>query len=320
MIWIKQSFIYGPGEKAYGEPAWMKTHAQVPTALVEGDRIRIYITVRPEQQTSMVTFIDVALDDPARVLYVHKEPILALGAPGTFDEFGIMPAAVVRNGDEVWLYTTGWQRGQTVPYLNAIGLAVSKDGGVTFSKPFAGPVLSTTHLEPFSTMSPSIVKQGDSWQMWYGSGVDWVKVGNKFEPLYYIYYARSRDGVVWERPGICCIPGARPGEATTRPCVIVDEGRYHMWFSYRGSADFRGGHGSYRIGYASSDDGLAWQRDDSKAGIDVSPSGWDSEMVAYPNIVDTAYGRFLFYNGNDFGSGGFGYASMDQPINRTVRS
>ncbi len=310
MNWVKQSFIYGPGAKAHGEPPWMKSHAQVPTALVCEDRIRIYITVRPEQRTSLVTFIDVALDDPSRVLYVHKEPILPLGAPGTFDEFGIMPAAVVRHGGEIWLYTTGWQRGQTVPYLNAIGLAVSRDGGVTFSRPFAGPVLSTTHLEPFSTMSPSIIKREGVWQMWYGSGVDWVKAGEKYEPLYTIYYAHSRDGVVWERPGICCIPGASGQEATTRPCVLWEDGRYHMWFSYRGSADFRGGRGSYRIGYASSTDGQSWQRDDSKAGIDVSKEGWDAEMVAYPNIVDTPYGRYLFYNGNDFGSGGFGYATM----------
>lgn len=304
MAWEKRGFIYGVSQEA----DWMKSYAQVPTALLLEDRIRIYITVRPEQKTSMVTFVDVDIHDPKKVLYVHKEPILPLGKPGTFDEFGIMPAAVLNVGNEVWLYTTGWQRGQTVPYLNAVGLAISKDGGKTFIRPYEGPVLSITRDEPFSSMSPSIVKRGNKWEMWYGSGVDWVKTGDKYEPLYYIYYAYSENGLDWVRPNICCMPGATAGEATTRPAVIVDNGIYHMWFSYRGSHDFRGGAGSYRIGYASSTDGKIWKRDDSKAGIPVSDEGWDSQMVAYPNIIDTPGGRYMFYNGNDFGAHGFGYA------------
>jgi hypothetical protein len=31
-------------------------------------------------------------------------------------------------------------------------------------------------------------------------------------------------------------------------------------------------------------------------------------MIAYPHVVDTGYGRYLFYNGNGFGAAGFGYA------------
>ncbi|MGE0753993.1 MAG: hypothetical protein AB7L92_02405 [Alphaproteobacteria bacterium] len=304
MTWEKRGFIYGPKHEA----DWMRSYAQVPTALVLDDRIRVYITVRPEQKTSMVTFVDMDIHDPQKVLYVHKEPILPLGSPGTFDEFGIMPAAVERVGSEVWLYTTGWQRGQTVPYLNAVGLAVSKDGGKTFHKPYPGPVLSITKNEPFSSMSPSIVRRGKNWEMWYGSGVDWIEMNGKYEPLYYIYYAHSDNGIDWQRPGICCIAGSQPGEATTRPGVIFDEGEYRMWFSYRGSHDFRGGAGSYRIGYASSTDGKTWVRDDSKSGIYPSDEGWDSQMIAYPNIVDTHAGRYMFYNGNDFGAHGFGYA------------
>lgn len=305
MSWEKQGFIYGPKHEA----PWMRSYAQVPTALLLDDRIRVYVTVRPEQKTSMVTFVDLDIYDPQKVLYVHKKPILHLGKPGTFDEFGIMPAAVEKVNGEVWLYTTGWQRGQTVPYLNAVGLTVSKDGGKTFTRPYQGPVLSITKDEPFSSMSPSVIRRNGKWEMWYGSGVDWIEVNGKFEPLYYIYYAQSANGIDWMRPGICCIPGSGPGEATTRPSVIFEDGEYKMWFSFRGSHDFRnGGDGSYRIGYACSKDGKSWKRDDSMAGIAPSKDGWDSQMVAYPNIIDTPGGRYMFYNGNDFGAHGFGYA------------
>jgi hypothetical protein len=305
MHWKKKGLIYGPS----GEAPWMKSHAQIPTALVLDDRIRVYITVRPEQKTSLTTFVDLDIENPAKVLYVHKKPILPLGGPGTFDEFGMMPSAALRVGNEIWLYTIGWQRGQTVPYLNAIGLVISKDNGMTFERPFKGPVLDRTPFEPYSTMSPCVLRDGDLWRMWYGSGVDWVEINGKYEPIYYIKYAYSSDGLKWERPGNDCIPVKTPDEASTRPTVIYENELYHMLFSYRGSQDFRGGKDGYRLGYATSHDGVLWQRNDANTGITLGNHGeWDSEMMAYPAIVDTPSNRFLFYNGNQFGRAGFGYA------------
>lgn len=305
MPWIDKTFVWAPA----GQAGWMNSHGQVPTALVKDDRVRVYVTVRPKQTVSLMTFVDLDIRDLTKVLYVHEEPLLPLGKPGTFDEFGIMPAAVVRVGEQVWMYTTGWIRGHTVPYLNAIGLAVSDDGGRTFHRPYEGPVLGRTKDEPYSTMSPTILQRDGRWHMWYSSGVDWVEVNGKYEPIYLIKYAHSVDGIDWERPNILCVPPATPREANTRPCVIHSDGLYHMWFSYRHSEDFRGGTGSYRIGYSSSPDGVTWTRDDSRAGIAPSAEGWDSEMVCYPNVVDLPDGRrIMFYNGNDFGSGGFGYA------------
>lgn len=304
MAWEKRGFIYKPS----GEAEWMKSHAQVPTALLLEDRIRIYITVRPEQQLSLITFIDVDIKDPTKILYVHKEPLLELGKPGTFDEFGTMCSMVMHVEDEVWLYYNGWQRGATVPYINAVGLAISKDGGKTFKRAFDGPVLTVTPNEPYSAMSPSIIRQGDTWHMWHGSGTGWVEVEGKYEPLYCIYYSHSQDGINWQRPNICCIPPLHAEEANSRPSVVYENGIYHMWFSYRDSRNFRLGDGSYRIGYASSQDGINWQRDDSKAGIKKSTEGWDSVMATYPNILTTPHGRYMFYNGNGFGESGFGYA------------
>lgn len=303
-MWEKRGFIYKPNREA----PWMQSHAQSPTAYVMTDRIRIFITVRPRQNLSLITFVDVALDDPSRILQVNTEPLLPLGDPGTFDEFGMTPSAVTRVGDELWLYYTGWQRGQTVSFINGIGVAVSLDEGRTFHRRYRGPVLSITENEPFSAMAPGILREGDQWHMWYGSGVDWIKENDRLEPTYLIYYAHSQDGIHWRRPNLCCIPGKSAGEANTRPWVVAGKELYHMWFSYRGNHDYRDGAGSYRIGYATSRDGMTWQRDDAKAGITTSATGWDSTMIAHPNIVDTDYGRYLFYNGNGFGASGFGYA------------
>jgi len=49
-------------------------------------------------------------------------------------------------------------------------------------------------------------------------------------------------------------------------------------------------------------------------GIDVSPTGWDSTMVAYPYVYSHAGKTHMIYNGNGFGLSGFGYAVLAQPL------
>lgn len=304
MPWVDRQYIFKPS----GEHGWMNTHAQVPVVLVMEDRYRVYLSTRKIPTESRIAIVDLEIDDPTRIIKVHADQAVLRGNPGTFDEFGVMPAAVVRNGKNVNLYTTGWQRGQTVPYLNAVGLAISEDDGLTFRKPYEGPVVSPTKDEPFSAMSPFILKENGVWRMWYSSGVGWHRGPEKYEPIYLIKYAYSGDGLNWNQPNITCIAGTYPEEAITRPSVVRDESGYHMWFCSRGSEDFRGGTNSFRIGYAFSNDGLSWVRDDSR-GLAPSGSGWDSTMTAYPYVVETPnMGLAMFYCGDYFGKEGFGVA------------
>jgi hypothetical protein len=67
----------------------------------------------------------------------------------------------------------------------------------------------------------------------------------------------------------------------------------------------------YRLAYAESRDGINWQRKDEEVGIEVSESGWDSQMQAFPSVVSYHDQTFLFYNGNDYGREGFGYAVLE---------
>ena len=52
-------------------------------------------------------------------------------------------------------------------------------------------------------------------------------------------------------------------------------------------------------------------RKDEEIGIDVSESGWDSQMQAYPAVLRCRDRVYLFYNGNDYGRDGFGYAILE---------
>lgn len=287
----------------------MNSHAQVPTALLLNDRIRVYFASRPTSNLSLTSYVDLDLSDPRRVLHVAEKPVMELGGPGSFDEHGIMPAAAVRDGNLIRLYYSGWCRLQgQAPYHNATGLAVSEDGGCTFRRLVPGPVLDRTPEEPLSATSPAVVQVGDEWHMFYSSGLAWIEVDGKLEHVYDLRHAISSDGIHWLRDGKAAIAQADPEEALTRPTLSSHERDWWIWFSYRGSRGFRASRRGYRIGFARSADLVDWERDDRRAGIDVSAEGWDSEMVAYPCVVQTPAGLVMFYNGNGFGQEGFGYA------------
>jgi predicted GH43/DUF377 family glycosyl hydrolase len=310
MEWCKQGLIFAPANTG----GWMKTHAQVPTPLLGEGYIRVYFASRPEPNLSLTTFVDLDASNPSKVIRVNSDPILQLGKPGTFDEHGIMPSCAMRDGDRVLLYYSGWSRSVSVPYTNATGLAVSHDGGETFEKISDGPILGKSVVDPYSATSPVVLKEERTWHMWYCSGTGWLKIRDKYEHIYDIKYARSDDGVDWHPVGEASLAQQIKEEALTRPFVVKHGETYQMWFCYRGSRSFRDGDDAYRIGYASTNDLLRWQRDDNKNCIVQSATGWDSKMVAYPAVLTVNDRTVMFYNGNDFGASGFGLA-----VARTAR-
>src|SRR5262249_38531933 len=122
MRWKKRGLVFVPS----GQGGWMNSHAQLPVVLVRDDSLRIYFSTRPSAGMSVPAFIDVALDDPSRVLRTCDRPLLELGPPGAFDEHGIMPAMAVPRGDAILLYYCGWSRlAGEAPYHNSSGVAVS---------------------------------------------------------------------------------------------------------------------------------------------------------------------------------------------------
>ena len=307
MKWHKQGRIF----TAAGEFGWMKSHTQVPTALVLDDRIRVYFSTRPDDGMSRVAYIDLDRKDPARILYLHERPLLELGAPGMFDEHGTIPNHVFTHDGRVYLFYVGWSRGVSLPYSNWMGMAVSDDGGATFSKCFPGPILDRTGEEVYSATGLICVADAGHWRGWYATGTQWLRVDDRYEHTYELRACESDDLVHWTRPNKPVFPRKLPNESSTRPTVIFMDGKWHMWFCYRGTQDFRDGADSYRIGYAWSNDLDEWVRADEEAGIDPTVDGWDSKMIAYPCVVQVDDRVLLFYSGNGFGRDGFGYAELE---------
>lgn len=307
-MWVKRGLIFSPQE----HPELARSHAQVPTVRVLADRFRIYFADRNDRGKSFVTWIEVDRENPHRILGGNGRPVLSYGPAGSFDDEGQMPGDFVERDGALFMYYTGWNQGVTVPYRNSIGLAVSADGGNSFRRAFEGPVLDRTPYEPLMAVTPFLLPEDDTLRMWYVSGTQWTAVAGKLEPVYVVRYAQSNDGVAWKRPNEPCIEQRDPFEAQAHPSVLRTSGGYQMWFCYRDSRDFRDGAGSYRIGYAESNDARTWRRDDSSGGLSVSADGWDSTMICYPYVLRCDGKTYMFYNGNGFGRSGIGYAVMEE--------
>jgi predicted GH43/DUF377 family glycosyl hydrolase len=302
MNWRKLGLVYSAG----GEQAWAQSHAFLPTSfMLDEDRIRVYAAFLDRERVGRVGFVDVDARDPRRVLDVSERPALDIGVPGTFDESGVTPICIVEDAGKLFLYYNGWQLGTKVRYYLFIGLAMSEDGGKTFRRCSQAPVLDRSDGELFVRTAVHVMREDERWKMWYIAGDKWIEAQGKQLPSYNMRYLESTDKAVWPRQGMVCLDLANKDEfGFGRPFVVREHNLFRMWYSIRTLSK------GYRIGYAESADGLHWQRKDEEVGIDVSDSGWDSEMICYSCIQETKYATYMFYNGNNYGETGFGVALL----------
>lgn len=298
MAWRKLGRVYAPS----GALDWARSNASYPTAeLIAPDRLRIYFTSLDAESFGRGGRLDVDPQDPLRILDVADQPVLELGDLGDFDDCGANPFSVVRFQGRRLMYYQGWQRPSRTPFAAFTGLAVEDEAG-RFVKHARTPVLERTHEEPHIRGAPCVLTDGEQLRMWYVASGRWTPRTDGLHYYVSIRHAVSDNGVDWTTtPGVCLSPQADE-YAVGRPWVVRDAGLYRMWYAVR-SFDH-----PYAIGYAESPDGLTWTRCDARAGIGRSASGWDSEMICFPNVVDVGARRLLFYNGNHHGASGFGCA------------
>lgn len=314
MKWIKHGRIFNPAAIA-GRPSWMYEYAQAPATLVFEDFVRVYFSCRPPrdaqgQFVSYTAYVDLDRRDLTRIVGLAQEPVLQLGALGTFDEFGTYPMSVIRRGEEVWAYYAGWTRCESVPFNVAIGAAVSTDQGVSFRKLGLGPLLEYSPDEPFTISGPKVRYFAGRYYLFYIAGDAWVIKDGKPEISHKIRMAVSDDGLTWTKMHRTLVPDRwGDNESQASPDVIQADGRYHMFFCGWVPRDFRQTR-RRQIGYAWSNDLLHWTRDDDSAGIDISDEGFDSEMVAYPHVFALDGRTWMLYLGNEVGRHGFGLAEL----------
>jgi len=307
MKWIKKGKICN--HESF-DLSWYRKNSMVPLPYLLGDRLRIFLTMCDSDNIGRIGFIDVDPDDPKRILDYSKRPIIDIGDDGCFDDNGVVTASLLKDGENLYMFYSGYQKCVKVPYLIFTGVAVSTDNGLSFNKLSKRvPMLDRIEGESGTRCVPYVIKEGDLYRMWYTADSDngWIDgPGNKKLPLYDLKHLTSSNPTNWPREnGTVAVGFKDKDEHGIAKCTLwKDNSVYKIIYSIRSLSK------GYRLGYAESHDGLDFTRMDESIGINVSESGWDSEMIAFAERVEVKGRTYLFYCGNGYGMAGIGYAEL----------
>lgn len=303
MRFEKKGLIYSPDTTR----SWSQKYCMMPTPvhLKEKGIIRIFYLSTDSENNGRISFIDVNENDPGEILYIHPEPILDLGMPGCFDDCGVSPSSIVIIENKWYLYYVGFQRCEKVPYILFSGLAISDDG-INFTRYSHAPIIDRSKESFISSAAPFVLKENETYRMWHWHGIEWTKISGKDYVSATIALSESKNLFDWKlKTTDCIVPDKTNGEFSVgRPWIIKEDNGYSMWYSVRYEKKL------YRLANATSKDGIIWERKNNPENTEVSDSGWDSEMMCYPAVIKIKGRTIIFYNGNNNGASGFGYAYL----------
>jgi len=280
---------------------WMVSHAANPIAKqLSGNQYRIFFNCRDRNNRSSIACFDWDITQPTQYANLSEQPVLSPGEPGHFDDNGVSIGCILPVNNQFYLYYLGWTLCKHVPFHNTIGIAVADSIDLNFQRMSPAPIMGRHSVDPITLSYPCVRYNGDKFSMWYGSHLTWQNKHNTMEHV--IKYASSADGISWQRSGQVCIAANDTDYAFSRPCVLQFNNQYHMWYNYRGE--------DYKIGYAISNDGIHWQRQDEKMNFLPSNADWDQASQAYPFVFAHENDLYMLYCGNNYGRTGFGVAKL----------
>jgi predicted GH43/DUF377 family glycosyl hydrolase len=138
-----------------------------------------------------------------------------------------------------------------------------------------------------------VLKDGAIYKMWYEAvGTDSItRVG----------YATSPDGLTWTKQGVVTWPSqAWERDETSPNAVLFEDGVYKMWYHGGGYTVSGVRDGDTNIGYATSADGINWDKYPANPVLSVGAAdSFDDLQVAEPRVlkIDTSYR--MYYTGQN---------------------
>ncbi len=228
-------------------------------------------------------------------------PVLDVSYTGGWDSLGVETASVIIDStaplNEKYKL---WYAGQ---YFNSyrydIGYAYSPDGK-NWTK-HANPVLqvgTSTQWDNGFLEGPSVIKDGNTYKMWY-CGYDAVVDGNGTDGKANIGYATSPDGINWSKhsgnPVLITGINAWDSIYVQDPHVMKQGGIYQMWY---GGNDIDG-YGQ-RVGYATSTDGINWTKSIANPVLPTgNPGAWDANTASFSSVLYESGIYKMWYTGKD---------------------
>ena len=302
MNFIKEGLIISPNDDRI--PDWGKKRLMLPTPLMlKNNTLRLFLGFCDQFNIGRVGFIDLDIKNLKNIKFVSQKPSLDIGEKGDFDEHGVVPTCILKEGSALFLYYGGFSRVEN-KYTMFEGLAVSYDEGFSFNRVSTKPILNSTIKEKYFRVASFVLKEVNSYKMWYIGGNSWRVIDDKLLPEYKCQYIISRTKEAWQEDYINCLDFNDEYEhGFSRPWVFKENNIYCMFFGIRKN-------GKYYPGYAESIDGLQWVRKEDKINISLSKTGWDSEMITYPALFEYESIKYYIYSGNNNGESGIGYAQI----------
>lgn len=235
----------------------------------------------------------------------ENNPVLMPGNQGEWDDANTDHACV--------LFIDGvykmWYMGED-GHSTRIGYATSADG-INWDKYIGNPVLDlgpAGSWDENEVLHPSVFFDGNIYHMWYnGYGQDVQRTG----------YATSEDGINWTKYAgnpVLTVgdPVAWDDYMLALMGVVYEDNEYKMWYTGGDGTDEDSRY--FRIGYATSPDGITWSKYENNPVLNIGEVGeWDStgvvaSAVMYDNSLDIYK---MWYGGLDGTYGRTGYATSD---------
>lgn len=301
--WRRCGRIYNPAD--HPRP-WARFNSTLPTPIIHPDGyIRLFVGMGAENLISRIGYVDLDQNNPQKILAVSQEPVLDIGAPGCFDDNGVVPIQAFYHGDELVLIYVGFQLHTKIPYTLFPGLAYSKDNGLSFYRKVETPFFERLSTEKFFRTAPHLRFENNRWKAWYIGGNDWIEGSTKQLPVYQMRYAESPSLDFRTAQSKVILDNTKEFHGYGRPVIVSTAvGNYQMHYSARSIT-------GYRLRIARSNDGISWLDHSDLQFSHGQLQPWESDMTcfAYPLTVEGK--QYLFYNGNEYGRSGVGLAFDD---------
>ena len=202
---------------------------------------------------------------------------------------GFSEPCVIKETDNYRMWYAGWDSTDVM----RIGFATSSYG-FDWKDHAASPVLEegpAGSWDDGEVYNPTVLKDGAIYKMWYTGWSPQTRVPR-------IGYATSPDGITWTKhPG----PVLDLGASETWDCLGVgaptvskDGGLYEMWYEGEDADAW------WRIGYATSPDGINWVKDSHNPVLSEGASGsWEEWGLGGPTVIKVGSRYHMWYHATD---------------------
>ncbi|MCH7886564.1 MAG: T9SS type A sorting domain-containing protein [Candidatus Marinimicrobia bacterium] len=292
-VWTKDEgnpvLLKGPAE------SWENVAVAFPEVILDGSTFKMWYV--GDDGTNCRIGYATSTDGVSWTKHASN-PVLDIGASGSWDDERVSPGAVIFDGSSYKMWYWGYDGANW-----RTGYATSTDG-IDWTKHASNPVMdlgAAGEWDDFWAGISAVIFNGSDYQGWYIGGD-----GPSFN--FRTGYATSPDGITWTKHASNPVMDFSAGEWDNASAgvgaVIYNGSIYEMW--YEGERA-----GVTQIGYATSTDGLVWTKSDSNPVLLVGPfADWDWSHVFVPAVLYDGTSYHLWYVGASSGLGWkIGYAT-----------